>query len=169
MDGVLIKKLADLGLRDKSAVTQNRLGDCSFLCFAKCMSDADQRPVGITMHGTKMLIVLPSKKGAEILEGEHMVDVASVESLRKLVADQARDMLASANSKTESLKRHIRHSFRSACMREHDNAFLEEDPLGAESTESDERKVWAKLMEGKGMIQLKYYALRSQPRYIVHK
>lgn len=87
-----MKKLADLGLRDRSSVTQNRLGDCLFLCFAQCMVEADQKPVGITVDGNKMWMVLPSKKGAEVIDQDHMVDVASVEGLRRLAADQAADM-----------------------------------------------------------------------------
>lgn len=74
-------------------------------------------------------------------------------------------MLVNGNSNTDVLKRHIRHRFRSACMRERDNALLQDrEQLGAEATEADEQKVLQKLMEGKGMMQVQKDAERWQPQ-----
>jgi hypothetical protein len=155
MEAYLTEKLLELQLRDDPSVTRNQLGDCLFLCFVHFLKGIQSLAKSVQKEGEKLLVFKPTHTmgaAARPVRDRARIDVSTAQGMRLLAADMAESMLnpLSPHPHTESLKKHIRHRFRSATIRARDAEVLGEDVLSDDATDEAKFESWCKLMRNSG-------------------
>lgn len=153
MESQLTTKLLALQLKDEPEVTRNSLSDCLFQCFAQSVKLQSEDPRNFeTVGDTKLVPYFSHTLTKEPAEREK-VDVSTPTGIRLLVADAAKCWLdpETPHARTEELKKHILHRYRSANMRARDAEVLGDDVLPDDAPENDKFEQWCRIMQSTGV------------------